>query len=96
MEAMMQAKSNALAARAAESYGDEIYQSLGHALASTIALLDVSPPPCDQELARKALGDLIGSIFGIVSAALCNGIMRNSRHRDHRNRGIVIAETAAS
>jgi hypothetical protein len=25
-----------------------------------------------------------------------SGLMRNSRHRDHRNRGIVIAETAAS
>jgi hypothetical protein len=23
-------------------------------------------------------------------------VLRNSRHRDHRNRGIVIAETAAS
>jgi len=71
----MQTNSDALLVRAAESYGDEIYKSLGHMLASTIALLDLSPPPCDRALARKALGDLIGSIFGIVSAALCNGIL---------------------
>jgi len=57
----------------------------------TTAQVLVTPTTIDEAVRKLGNDD--------ASASLTVGAhvhLRNSRHRDHRNRGIVIAETAAS